>query len=114
MVWPIMALRLEVHAAQQVGEARVGAQRVERWVHHDGSHSWNYKPIVITLCKPFECLVLVWKARINQGDVRCRNILSLRYLAQLCEHLLRVCPPTCHRIAVSKPRECSCIARRDC
>jgi hypothetical protein len=30
-----LVLRLQVHAAQQVGKARVGAQRIEEWVHLD-------------------------------------------------------------------------------
>ena len=29
-------LWLQVHAAEQVGEARVGAQRIMHWVHFDG------------------------------------------------------------------------------
>ena len=36
-VWPIMALGLQVHAAQHVLKARVGAQRIKGRLHFDVS-----------------------------------------------------------------------------
>jgi hypothetical protein len=61
MVWPIMALGLQVHAPQQVDPARVGAQRIESWV----SFNAIYRTVLITFFQPLERLIFLSEGRIN-------------------------------------------------
>ena len=55
------SLGLQIHAAQQVGEARIGAQGIEGWVHLDEI----YRVVLIGFFQPLERLVLLPKARID-------------------------------------------------
>src|SRR5580700_3461686 len=89
---------LQIHAPQQVCEARVRAQRVVDWFHSN----CHYEVIFISLLQPLERLVLLPKGRIDFGSAKSRNILFLRQLVQLIEHLLCLCPSARQRIATPK------------
>lgn len=60
-----MHLRREIHAEQEVLKARVGAQRVKRWVNLQEAH-----PLVVGFLgplQPLEGLILFAQARVDQG-----------------------------------------------
>src|SRR6266853_396911 len=95
-------LWLEIHAAQEVSEPRVRAQRIVGWVHFKLGERASYRAVLISLFQPLECLVLVSATHIGSNPGYRWNIPFLRNLIQFIEHLLCLCYSTCHRIRVSK------------
>src|SRR5271157_111510 len=64
--WPRATLRREIHAAQEVLEARVGAQGVERRVDLQETH-----PLVVHFVSPFQPLegsILFTQPRVDERE----------------------------------------------
>src|ERR1700693_1764779 len=101
MVWPTIVLGLEVHAAKQVLESRVGAQRIADWGDiEQGTHTSR----VNGLFQPFQCLLFLSQAHIDEGLPQFWSILMLGGFVPLIEYLMRLRAPTRNRIGVSKLR----------
>jgi len=77
----LACLLREVHAAQEVLEARVGAEAVERGIQSDSSSHW------VAFLQPCKCLICVAQSDLNVGKVTRRNVLLLRYFLQSTEYL---------------------------
>src|SRR6266850_1535731 len=61
----VQSLR-QAEAAQQVGEAWVGAQGVPEWVHFNAGEETK-RTLLVSLFEPREGLVLVLQSKINHG-----------------------------------------------
>src|SRR5260370_5766589 len=80
---PLQSLR-QAHAAQQVREARVGAQGVPDWIHFEVRE--EKRALLIRLFEPRESLVLLAQPEINDGEGIGRHVLLLRGPLELVEN----------------------------
>src|ERR1700730_4924160 len=68
---------LKVHAAEQVLEARVRAQRIEYWVVFD-AHPQSCRSFHKSLFQPLDCLLFLPESSINLSPAQSSNIFLLR------------------------------------
>src|SRR5713226_6123515 len=101
MVLPIMlVLRLQVHTAEQVLEARVGAQPIPERVYCEIEHGSG--TLLVTLFEQTERLILVAEPRINYARPIKIDISVRGQILEFLGDLQRVSPPARYTINPAK------------